>query len=70
MNDRTKDVSSMKTTNGIAAMTNAGLLNGELTQDQINGLSLLIDLVTGTKKANQIGIDDIRAILEKQGMTE
>lgn len=59
------DAKDMATTNPLAALANAGLMNGELSQDQINSITLIIDIATGNKKANQIGLDDIKPILVK-----
>jgi len=56
--------------NPLAALANAGLLNGSLNEQQINVISLLIDLATGNKKANQVGIDDIKQVLKTQGFTD
>jgi hypothetical protein len=68
--DKMASIQDLKTTNPLAALINAGLTenNSGLTQAQINAVSLMIDLATGNKKANQIGIDDYRTILEQQGL--
>lgn len=70
--DKMANIQDMKTTNPLAALINAGLTenNSGLTQAQINAVSLMIDLATGNKKANQIGIDDYKTILEQQGLGE
>jgi plasmid maintenance system antidote protein VapI len=65
-----KSATSGATANPLAALANAGLLKGSLDEQQINVITLLLDLATGNKKANQVGIDDIKSILETQGFSE
>lgn len=67
--DKTQIGGSAKA-NPLAALANAGLLNGSLNEQQINVITLLIDLATGNKKANQVGIDDVKEVLKTQGFTD
>lgn len=56
----------------LTALVNVGLTESGsgLSQDQIKAITLMMDLMSGQKQANEIGLDDYRSILVQQGLNE